>query len=394
MAKVAVWEFGADAVFDGATLFAEAHPDQDRVQRSGTLELTFTAGRLHRSAILAHGVPGRDVGAFTFVLTHAGAVSFSCTDGSGTPFRLRSSDGFAAVGERIQLTLCFGDGGTFTAVNLDRRENDPFNPDAGYIAALPLRARVDLRGIHGFTFGAAAGGVAPFFHGEIETVTLSDTVDHPTIMPPSAEVHHVDFAARRKVAPRRVEPRLGPVSPRGRGDVHRQSALRAMRVTTSEGIKPLWRLEEGDELLTRDHGLKRVQWVGRIDLDWLTLRKSPALTPVVIRRGCLGPGLPEDDLTLAPAHRLLSPIGGLDSETPLVSAQSFCQTKEQPAVEAMGVSYVHFFCDENVLVQINGLWVEAFHPNRMAHGPGAAERRREILSLFPDLSRYERSSQR
>lgn len=391
MAKVAVWEFEDEDAFDGSTLFAEVLPDQDTAPRSGTLEITFTPERLHRSAVLAHGVPGRDAGAFTFVLTHAGAVSLSCTDGSGTPFRLRSPDGFAATGERIQLTLAAGNGGTFTAVNLDRRDRDPFDPAAGFVAALPLRARVDLRGTHKFTFGAASGGVAPFFQGRIETASLSDSMDAPTIAPPSAQVHRVDFAQQSRVAPRRVPPR--PISsPRRADEAARNGNLRALRITTSEGVKPLWRLEVGDEVLTRSHGLQTVQWVQRVDLDWQALRKTPALRPVVIRRGCLGPGLPEDDITLSPCHRLLPPLGMGDEDPALISAAQFCAREKQPLVEAMGASYVHFFCAEQVLVQINGLWVEAFHPGRTARGPGAADRRREVFALFPDLAKLDRLS--
>ncbi|MDU8941989.1 Hint domain-containing protein [Ovoidimarina sediminis] len=389
MAKVAVWEFGEEAEFDGSTLFAEVCLDPGVSPRAGTLELVFATERLHRSAIFAHGVPGRDAGAFTFVLTHAGAVSLSCTDGSGTPFRLRSPEGFVAIGERVQLTLSAGNGGTFTAVNLDRRDRDPFDPAAGFVAALPLRARVDLRGTHKFTFGAAAGGVAPFFHGRIETTTLSDSIDAPTIAPPSAQVHHIDFAQANRVAPRRVPPRPASM-PRGPEEAVRHGSLRSLRVTTSEGVKPLWRLETGDEVLTRDHGLQTVEWVQRVDLDWQALRKAPALRPVVIRRGCLGPGLPEDDITLSPCHRLLPPLGRSGDDPALISAEQFCAREKQPLVEAMGVSYVHFFCAEQVLVQINGLWIEAFHPGRTARGPGAADRRREILTLFPDLAKLER----
>ena len=130
MARLAAWEFGADAHFDGTKLYAEVTPDGGHSARSGTLEILCTPDCLNRATIFAHGVPGRDPGAFTLTLTHTGAISLSCSERSGFPFRLKTPDGFAGVGEQLQITLSSGIGGRFVVVNLDRRAATPDDPAA------------------------------------------------------------------------------------------------------------------------------------------------------------------------------------------------------------------------------------------------------------------------
>lgn len=389
MARLAAWEFGDRAVFDGEKLYAEVMPESDRTIRSGTLEITLTPDRLNRAAIFSHGVPGRDPGAFTLVLTHTGAVSLSCTERSGAAFRAKTPDGFVGIGETLQITLSVGLGGRFVVVNCTRREAAPADPAAGFVQPLPLRARCDLRGTHKFTFGAAAGGMAPFFRGKIHLATLTDTVDEPTVAPPVAQIHHVDFRTRRPIAPRRVE-RIGdPVTPRPEFRFPRKGAS-AIRVATADGDLPLSHLTPGQEVLTRANGLRPVRWIGRAELSWPELRKRPDLQPILLRRGALGPDLPEADMILSPAHRLLVPGAALRETGP--AADGFLPAGDLPVeagaveIEALGTVFTHFHFEGTETVQINGLWVEALNPFDKSLNPAQIARRDEIFRLFPELS--------
>ncbi|MEM9342673.1 MAG: Hint domain-containing protein [Pseudomonadota bacterium] len=397
MGKVAVWDFGQDAVFDGKKLFAEANISIDRALRTGTMELSFTPDRIHRSVLLAYGVPGRDAGAFTFSLTHAGSISLVCTDSGGAPYRLRTPDDFVAAGERVQITMTWGTRTRFTAVNCSRRDADPHNPDGGYLTALPLRARVEPKPGPKLTFGAADGGIAPFFSGRVHAVTLSNTVDAPSVAPPSAQILRPEFPVRASVEPLRVAPKDGSAGQRPSGPSLTRRGARGIRITTAEGEKPLSRLESGDVILTRDDGLQRVSWVGRVDFEWKTLVRTPELRPIVVRKGSLGHGLPEADLVLAPWQRLLLPTTdvtpGSSAEDALVSARSLPRTPEETSSEAIGVSYIHFFCKGHTLAQINGVWVEAFNPRNNVREPDG-DRSRALHTLFPELGHHAQPVQK
>lgn len=71
-----------------------------------------------------------------------------------------------------------------------------------------------------------------------------------------------------------------------------------------EGIKA------GDRLVTADHGVQVVRWVGMRRLTPAQMAASPHHRPVLIRAGALGHGMPARDLMVSPQHRILlrSPI--------------------------------------------------------------------------------------
>ena len=390
MARISAWEFSDAAEFDGERLYAEVMPEDDCAVRQGTLEMTVTPSRLQRATVFSHGLPGRDNGAFALVLTHAGAICLSCTEKDGTPLRLKTPDGFVGSGEKVQITLSWGVGGRFVVVNTDRVRQYPGRPEAGYVAPLPLKARCDLRGTHSFTFGAAAGGMAPFFHGRIHRATLSDTVDAPTVAPPSADVVRVDFR-RPHVTPRRVSTPLGPERPKSRNlpEPARISGPASMRLATSEGDTPLTRLQVGAELLTRDGGFAPVRWVGRVELDHATLDKRADLRPVMLRKDALGPNLPEADLVLGRDQRLLIPGAALSEDGPGVDgflpSRVIQVGSDLPEVETLSTTFIAFFCDATATVQINGLWVEAINPFEPTLNHRQKAWRDTMLTLFPGL---------
>ncbi|MEM0947696.1 MAG: Hint domain-containing protein [Pseudomonadota bacterium] len=391
MARISAWEFSNAAEFDGERLYAEVMPEDGRAVRQGTLELTLTPARLHRGTVFSHGLPGRDPGAFALVLTHAGAVCLSCTEKDGAPLRIKTPDGFVGSGEQIQVTLSWGVGGRFVVVNTDRMGQYPGAPETGFVSPLPLRARCDLRGTHGFTFGAAAGGMAPFFHGKIHRATLSDTVDAPTVAPPKADVVRIEFGRQDRVTPRRVSTPLGPERPMPRilPEPARISGPASMRFATSEGDVSLVDLSVGTELLTRNGGFAPVRWVGRVELDHATLDRRADLRPVVLRKGAFGPKLPEADLYLGRDQRVLVPGAALaedgDAADGFLPARVIHIGADLPEVETLSNTFICFFCDKTVTVQVNGIWMEVVNPFEEALNRHQQAWRKTMMSLFPGL---------
>ncbi|TNF12981.1 MAG: type I secretion protein [Rhodobacteraceae bacterium] len=160
-------------------------------------------------------------------------------------------------------------------------------------------------------------------------------------------------------------------------------------IATARGLRRVEDLRVGDRVITRDNGFQEIRWLGTRRLDARALRDSPQYRPILIRKGALGPDLPERDMWVSPNHRVL-----IDSPK---TALYFAQTEVLAAAkhltgmegiergEVRGLTYVHFMFDRHNLVLSDGVWTESFQPGQMAlDGLGAAQRA-EVLALFPEL---------
>lgn len=392
MAKRAIWEFGEGEIFDGNNMFAEVPAGHDHEMNSGTWELIVKPHKIHRASIFSHGVPVRDSGAFGVVLTHTGAISLTWSSRSGEPVKIQTPDEFVSEGESVQITMSWGRAGKFSAVNLSRLKFDPANPEAGYVAMIPTRSGFNVSSARSFTFAAADLGRAPYFHGEIKRVTLYDSIESPTVPAPRATVHALGDRSDVKISPRRV-----PAKPQEKETAERpiskgirpKDPYPPVYISTSDGDRPLSEVKIGNEVLTRSNGLQPVIWVGRVMLDWDQLRDKPHLRPVVIRKGALGNGLPEDDITLPPMHRLVVSRRDMtrkfEAKQVLVNAKSLAGSNGVFEANAMGVTYTHLQFSRSQIIQANGVWVEAFNPFDKLRGAGFEAQREELFDLFPGL---------
>ena len=167
-------------------------------------------------------------------------------------------------------------------------------------------------------------------------------------------------------------------------------------IDTALGPRPVEDLRPGDLIRCRDRGWQPLRWIGAARLDPARLDLQPALRPIRIRAGALGPGLPERDLTVSPQHRVLIRL--------VIAARMFGQAENLvaakhltalPGIDVLtppdGITYWHMLFDAHEVVRSNGAWSESLFTGPQAMkslGPAA---RLEILSLFPQLSQPGRT---
>lgn len=161
-------------------------------------------------------------------------------------------------------------------------------------------------------------------------------------------------------------------------------------IETAQGPRRVEDLRPGDLIATHDRGLRPLGWIGRRHVSARLLDIAPNLRPITIAKGALGPGLPAQDLTVSPQHRILikSRIAErlTGTEETLIAAKHLCDMPgiaAQPAPD--GVDYHHLLFDRHELVLSNGCWTESLFTGPqalMSVGPAA---RREIRALFPRL---------
>ncbi|SIN91303.1 Hint domain-containing protein [Vannielia litorea] len=162
-------------------------------------------------------------------------------------------------------------------------------------------------------------------------------------------------------------------------------------IATPEGPREVERLGPGDRVLTRDHGVKRLQWVGQRLLNTHHLRANPKLQPVRIKQGALGYGLPERDIMVSPQHKMLISDARAEmlfgEHEVLVSAIHLVGLPGIEQVEVEEVVYIHVMFDAHEIIMAEGAWTESYQPGAQVLGEMEDEQREEILEIFPELRR-------
>jgi hypothetical protein len=161
-------------------------------------------------------------------------------------------------------------------------------------------------------------------------------------------------------------------------------------IQTPTGLRRIETLLPGDTVYVGDGSVKPVRWIGRRRLSVAELKQDPHLCPIRIRKGSFGKDCPSRDLLVSPQHRIavssvsmelyyadpvmLAPAKGLIDGTTI--------TQEPPD---RGVEYIHILFDQHELVNVEGIWSESFFPGAVTLGALAAETKRELYDLFPNL---------
>ena len=160
-------------------------------------------------------------------------------------------------------------------------------------------------------------------------------------------------------------------------------------IRTATGERPVEDIRVGDLVMTRDNGMQPVHWTGARHVTAPEIAANPALSPLRIAAGVLGPNLPARDLLVSQQHRILvrSAIAArmFGAQELLIAAKHLTGIEGIDIVtDAPGVTYVHLMFDAHEILVSNGAETESLYPGPqalLALGDAAAE----IFTLFPQL---------
>lgn len=156
--------------------------------------------------------------------------------------------------------------------------------------------------------------------------------------------------------------------------------LRGTRLRGASGDIPVEELRVGELLVTADHGLQPVRWIGHA--------LSPGFgrfAPVRIAAGALGNSR---DLYVSQQHRML--VKGAMAELLfgepelLVAAKHLVNGDTITCAPCAEADYFHVLLDRHEILFAEDCPSESFHPGDMALASNAALRK-ELFTLFPEL---------
>lgn len=152
-------------------------------------------------------------------------------------------------------------------------------------------------------------------------------------------------------------------------------------IETALGERRVEGLIPGDLVLTADHGLQPLRWIGSRTLSGLG-----RMAPIRVAAGALGN---RRDLWLSPQHRLLVSDWRAQlfagEEEVLVSACHLLQGDLIHRDPMERVTYVHLLFDQHEIVFSEGIPSESFHPGSYGLGLLSDAVRDELLELFPEM---------
>jgi hypothetical protein len=158
---------------------------------------------------------------------------------------------------------------------------------------------------------------------------------------------------------------------------------RGTLIRTARGEIAIEDLTLEDRVMTLDHGLQPIRWIGA-----RTVAATGDFAPVVIEANLFGT---HDRLSLSPQHRVL--IRG--SAAQLICGEDEVLVKARHLVNGRTiwqdtsggtVEYFHILCDAQEVLWSNGLETESFHPGEQVLNGMTNETRAEVLALFPELA--------
>lgn len=167
--------------------------------------------------------------------------------------------------------------------------------------------------------------------------------------------------------------------------------VRGSLIETIDGPRPIETLRAGDMIRTRDNGYKAISWIGSRAFRNDRSETMTRLSPIRIRSGALGKGVPSRDLYLSPQHRVLvrskiaeRMFGGPEV---LVAVKHLLALPGIEQVTDFGeVEYFHILFDQHEIVYADGLEAESLYTGPEALKALDPEARREILTIFPELA--------
>lgn len=166
--------------------------------------------------------------------------------------------------------------------------------------------------------------------------------------------------------------------------------MRGTLIETKRGPVRIEELEVGDKVVTRDHGLQEIRWIGSRMLSVAELARNPKLRPIRISAGVLGNNKPTTELIVSPQHRIL--VRSKIAQKMFGATEILVAAKQLLQVEGIDidnrvqdVEYFHIMFDQHEVVISNGAETESLYAGSEALRVIGAAAREEIFALFPEL---------
>lgn len=171
---------------------------------------------------------------------------------------------------------------------------------------------------------------------------------------------------------------------------HQHSHATGTLIELQDGLKPVEDLRVGDMVRTKDNGFQPVRWVASVTLTADDFTADPALRPIRIRAGALGPQKPVRDLVVSQQHCVLIDDWRAEllfGEDEVLAPAVALMNDSTVVIDRSGttVTYYHFMFDQHEIVYSNGVETESFHPSANSIDGIDALKRAELFDLFPQL---------
>ncbi len=157
--------------------------------------------------------------------------------------------------------------------------------------------------------------------------------------------------------------------------------VRGTEIRTDRGDLPVEALLPGDLVMTVDHGLQPIRWIGS-----RRVRARGAMAPVRFAPGSLGNDKP---LVVSPQHRVV--LGGWKAELyagadeVLVPAISLVNDHDITRQTGGEVEYFHLMFDQHEIIYAEGVATESLLVTKRSIASLPTAARQEFEALFPEL---------
>ncbi|MGJ8626755.1 MAG: Hint domain-containing protein [Sulfitobacter sp.] len=160
-------------------------------------------------------------------------------------------------------------------------------------------------------------------------------------------------------------------------------------IATPQGQQRIEDLRIGDMVNTL-RGPKKLRWIGRRHVTRAEQQEDRKLRPILIGRGALGCGVPEQPLRVSRQHRMLAASvvakRMFAAENIFVAAHVLTGlpdiTVSEPVVD---VTYFHLMFDEHEVIWANNAPSESLYFGAQTLKSLHADARQELHDLFPEL---------
>ncbi|MEM6309569.1 MAG: choice-of-anchor L domain-containing protein [Pseudomonadota bacterium] len=154
------------------------------------------------------------------------------------------------------------------------------------------------------------------------------------------------------------------------------------QIKTTRGLIPVEDLEPGTPVITKDHGICSVTWVGMS-----TLPALGRFAPIEIAAGTF---CDHEKTRVSPNHRVLLTSGRaqllFSTSEVLVRAKDLVNDTTVRRIETDApVTYVHILFNQHEIVWGDGLQSESYQPGDISMDAFDAQTQEEVFALFPDL---------